>query len=46
MEISIYMDRKGKPEVFVKGSTKNTPKQVAKAYLEVMEELSKKGGKG
>jgi len=42
VEISIYMNDKGKPQVAVKGSTKNNAKSVAKAYKETVAELNKK----
>lgn len=40
MEITISQ-KKGKPEVHVFGSSKNSPKQVAKAYKEAVGELKK-----
>ncbi len=45
MEVSIQVDRKGKLCVSVYGSSKNTARQVAKAYKEVVAELNKKEGK-
>jgi len=41
MKVQIITSSKGKPVIWVEGSTKNTPKQVAKAYKEVKEELEK-----
>ena len=41
MEINIYVDKKGKPTVNVYGSSKNSAKQVAKAYKEAVAELKK-----
>ena len=45
MQISIHysQDHKGRPSlnVFVEGSSKNSPKQVAKAYLDTFKELNK-----
>ena len=43
MQVSIYTGHKGKPVVQVAGNSKNTAKQIAKGYLEAVEEL-KKGG--
>ncbi len=44
MEVQIYRDNKGKPIVSVSGSSKNSAKQVAKAYKEAVAELNKKEG--
>lgn len=41
MEVYIYQNDKGKVRVNVRGSTKNSAKQVAKAFIEVYEELNK-----
>ena len=41
MKITVYTTNKGKPDVLVEGSSKNTAKQVAKAYKEVWAELNK-----
>lgn len=46
MEITVYNSGdKGKVLVTIRGSSKNSAKQVAKAYLEVKEELDKGGVK-
>jgi len=42
MKINIYDNPKGKPVVAVYGSTKNSAKQVARAYKEAKAELEKK----
>ena len=39
MQVSIYCGNKSKPVINVEGNTKNTAKQVAKAYLEAKNEL-------
>ena len=41
MEITIETNDKGKPTVIVYGSSKNSAKQVAKAYKEAVAELKK-----
>jgi hypothetical protein len=44
MEIDIYPDDKGKPNIHVSGKSENgeTPESVAEAYLKVLEILKKK----
>ena len=45
MEITISQDTKGRAQVYVHGSTRDSAKKVAQAYKEAVSELQKKGGK-
>ena len=45
MEVTIYQTEKGKSVVSVRGSSKNSPEAVTKAYKAVLKELEKERNK-